>query len=463
MQSITEVARGLGAMVRAAIEYGGDPEQRALRERIWDGLDPSLKTETQMFGTRAVGCYATHNVYEGCDFSCTACYLSKGANQTPALPFEEVKAQLDFIRAHAGPGANVQVTAGEVTLLPVEDLIRIVRYASDELRLDVMVMSHGQTFDRDPSYLERLVVEGGCRKVAIHIDTTQRGRDGHHKSMSEKDLHPIRDRFADLIRETRRRTGIHLHAAHTVTVTESNLEEVPEIARWMVRNSDAFRMVSFQPTADVGRTREREMVGRRELVWSKVAEGMGLEAINPTTFTLGHPHCNNVNLSWVIRFGDEAHVMEVVRPDEALDAWFWRELMSGAFKAGLHSDGDAWGGAGDVLGMFVRSPKYLWQWPGYSALRCWTEREWFSRFLKALAGGESVSVRPLVTVLHNFMSAHELETPIGQARLEACAFKLPVDGRMVSMCEMNGTDLRERTNERTKDLVALRTGPSDPR
>jgi len=35
------------------------------------------------------------------------------------------------------------------------------------------------------------------------------------------------------------------------------------------------------------------------------------------------------------------------------------------------------------------------------------------------------------------MSPDELDTPLGQERLQACVFKLPVDGRMVSMCEMN--------------------------
>ncbi len=38
------------------------------------------------------------------------------------------------------------------------------------------------------------------------------------------------------------------------------------------------------------------------------------------------------------------------------------------------------------------------------------------------------------------------ETEEGRARLDACTFRLPVNGRMVSMCEMNGTDLRRQSN-----------------
>ena len=49
-------------------------------------------------------------------------------------------------------------------------------------------------------------------------------------------------------------------------------------------------------------------------------------------------------------------------------------------------------------------------------------------------------------VVHRFMSADELETPLGRERLQACVFKLPVNGRMVSMCEMNATGLRRELN-----------------
>ena len=34
----------------------------------------------------------------------------------------------------------------------------------------------------------------------------------------------------------------------------------------------------------------------------------------------------------------------------------------------------------------------------------------------------------------------------GLERLQACVFKLPVNGEMVSMCEMNATDLRRKLN-----------------
>ena len=48
-----------------------------------------------------------------------------------------------------------------------------------------------------------------------------------------------------------------------------------------------------------------------------------------------------------------------------------------------------------------------------------------------------VSLRPLMLVVHKFMNVEELDTELGRERLRACVFRLPVDGRMVSMCKMN--------------------------
>jgi len=42
------------------------------------------------------------------------------------------------------------------------------------------------------------------------------------------------------------------------------------------------------------------------------------------------------------------------------------------------------------------------------------------------------------------MSPGDLLTKEGKERLEACIFKVPVDGKLVSMCEMNATDLRAK-------------------
>ena len=57
-----------------------------------------------------------------------------------------------------------------------------------------------------------------------------------------------------------------------------------------------------------------------------------------------------------------------------------------------------------------------------------------------------VRVRPWILVVHKFMGPEELATTLGQERLQSCVFRVPVNGRMVSMCELNATGLRLKLN-----------------
>jgi hypothetical protein len=434
----------LRRVCRGAFDSTESGERARAAQRVSRELPPEVRAiRHQWLGAGATPCAATHSVHEACDFSCTACYLTETANQTPPLPFELVADQLDQIRAFTGPAGNVQLTSGEVTLLPAAELARIVRYAR-AIGLDPMVMTHGETFNRDSAYLPTLM-EAGLEKVGIHVDTTQRGRSGYGKDATEDDLMAVRDRFAELIRTTRKTTGRPLKAAHTFTVTEGNLHAVTKVTRWLVENADAFRMVSFQPTADVGRTRVGSVDGSTE-VWDRVCEGIG-HSMNPHTFVMGHPDCNSVCLAFVVRFGDEVRVMEVKREHATVDHLFFDRLCTGAFM-GFYTDGvDRAELLGRVLRLFGRSPEYLWQWPAYGAYRLWDgNMGWLPRFFRALLTGKECRIDPIVIVVHNFMSRHELHTEVGQDRLAACSFKVPVDGRMVSMCELNGTELRHDLN-----------------
>ena len=58
-------------------------------------------------------------------------------------------------------------------------------------------------------------------------------------------------------------------------MTADNLDGVPPVMDWMLRNAGAFKMISFQPAAAVGRTehgaRRRVTV---EALWQRIAEGL---------------------------------------------------------------------------------------------------------------------------------------------------------------------------------------------
>lgn len=423
------------------------PEERQAAARARERLPGALRgpeLADQVLGVASGGCAATYGVHEGCNFACTACYLAGEANGTPPLPFEEVREQLDRIRLELGPAGNVQITAGEVTLLPVEELIRIVRHCV-QIGLSPMLMTNGQIILQDPGYLERLVVEAGLEKIAIHIDTTQRGRAGMRVPRSERELNPVREAFRELILETRRRTGRALHAAHTVTVDDDNLAEVADLVRWVLEQGSAFRMISFQPVADIGRTVSSAAADARQQVWRQICAGLGVTA-DPHTFYLGDPRCSSIHMSIVVNTARGADVVEVVRQDRRLDRWFFRRLLHGGL-GGFSPDGEPrLLNLARLLGRLVRHPRYLVDIPFYSTYRLFTEWRTVARLLRDVVLLRRWSVRPFIVVVHHFMDEELLATDEGRQRMAACAFRAPIDGQMISMCALNGSGLRRRKN-----------------
>jgi len=116
---------------------------------------------------------------------------------------------------------------------------------------------------------------------------------------------------------------------------------------------------------------------------------------------------------------------------------------------------DRWGGI-SVLGlsrlglirlaatMLLRAPLFIAELAAYSLYRLWDTRSWLGRALGHLFRRGGLRVRPLAIIVHKFMNPEELDTPLGRERLDACVLRLPVNGRMVPMCEMHATDLRRR-------------------
>ena len=435
-----------------ALEPRSSEMLRLNRER-WRGLSYRLKTPQQAMGRACVACGATHGVMERCNFACTSCYLSEIANATPPLPFTDVKRQLDSLRAFLGLGGKAQITSGEVTLLRKQDLGRIIAYAH-KIGLDPMVMSNGERFLSEPGYLETLVRSYGLRKISIHIDTTQRGRGGLRKKEREEELHPIRDRFATLIREVRAHSGKRLHAAHTVTVTNENFEQVPVIMHWVLDNVDAFRMISFQPTAEVGRTLNRRIEGlTMNAVWAKVCVGVG-RSLNRHALHFGHPECSIVSPVLVVSLDSHHEIIECVRENNRWDLRMMRMILEkfGGFRL---SESRSFRNLVGIVSMLLRNASFLFELVFYGLYRVWGLHHWLSVAMAHVLRFRKVRVRPMVIVVHKFMSADELDTPLGRERLQACAFKVSVDGRMVSMCEVNATGLRRNLNNAAR-LQAVR-------
>ena len=393
-------------------------------------------------------CGATHGVMERCDLACTSCYLGEEANASRPIEEAEVCRQFDALREFLGPQGKAQITSGEVTLMPREELGRYIRYAID-IGLDPMVMTHGRRFLEEPDYLRDLVELDGLEKISIHVDSTQRGRQEWSPFCTETELHPLRDRYARLIRDTRRQTGRRLHAAHTVTVHPRNLAQIPDVMQWMVRNLDAFRMISFQPVAEVGRTQDQSIENLTlDDVWEKVCGGLGTK-INRDAMHFGHPECHIVTPVVVVRSGERFIVLETARKGKRWDRSYLRRLLDQVGGYTVRGKSRMTNILG-ITSLTLRNPLLLLETFLYGIYRSWgNRRELASVLLRAVKRGH-LSVRPLVLVIHKFMSPGELDTPIGQERLAACTFKVPVNGKMISMCEMNATELRSKLYPRER-------------
>ncbi|HTG35707.1 MAG TPA: radical SAM protein [Thermoanaerobaculia bacterium] len=441
---------GQPASFKRVVELFRDPataEKRAILEERWAGLDPALRLPGQGLGQKATGCGATIGIQPRCDFACTGCYLGREANEVPAMSTAAVLRQLDELRRWLGPKSNVQVTDGEVTLRPVEELTEILRYARS-IGIVPMVMTHGDNLRRRPGLLEQLMTDGGLTEVSIHIDITQRGRDGYKAPKSELELMPLRDEFAAMIREARRRTGRPLRAAMTLTVTQDNLPQIADVVRWLVRNRDAFGLVSFQPLAQVGRTRKSQRGVTATDLWREVGRatsdfGLPLHGAGPMHF--GHTECTRfVPLLALERPGEEPRLFQGIR-DEPEDVAVMSEFFAHGLGGMAFRDDLPLEKAARFLGMVRTAPGWM-----FGRVRRWIDARAraeagmpLSRLVVDGLRGR-LRIDGLTLTSHHFMSPQELQTPVGQDRLAACVFRLPYKGEMVPMCQMNADGVRER-------------------
>jgi hypothetical protein len=443
-------------------------ESRDKLEESWASLPERFRTKLQMFGRQGNCCGATLGVLPRCDFACTGCYLGEDANHVPPLPVSAVKAQMRALRPLLGPNGNLQLTDGEVTLRDEDELVELLLYA-DEVGHVPMLMTHGDSFRRRPGLLERLMERGGLREIGIHVDTTMRGRKGaeYRNARSEEELNPLREEFAQMIRDARKTTGRPLVAATTMTINRDNLESVPAAVRCVARNADAFKMLSFQPMAQVGRTAAGLGGGVDvEELWRHAARGLFGPAADVSYLLrgqmwLGHEGCNRYVHGFVLF--DEGR-----RPDPTFHP-LWL-LGEGGDEQAVLGYLDRYGGASfrrDAQGqalirlaaMVARAPSF---WVGKVLPYFWAQARRMApegrlALVRRLVSGRA-RVQRFNIVSHHFMSREEIGTARGRERLDLCVFRLPVGDRLVSMCEVNALGVRDRFYEDIRGGVSRAPG-----
>jgi 7,8-dihydro-6-hydroxymethylpterin dimethyltransferase len=419
------------------------PANGSALTRAWERLPPEFRTAHQFLGRQYAGCGAVIGAMPRCDFTCTGCYLGAEANRIPPRPLAEIMAQLDQIRDWLGPTGNVQLTDGEVTLRAEAEVVALIRYAR-AIGLVPMLMTHGETFRRKPGLLERLMEDGGLTEVSFHVDTTMRGRrDRYRYARTEAELDGLRAEFADLIRTARRRTGRPLECASTVTVTQDNLAQIPGIVRWFVRNADAFKMVSFQPLAEVGRT-ARELKGvSADALWVEIGHGVDDPLVGRGEGWLGHPACSRFVQGLAVVRRARGRFVPLYRQDEPREMEFLTQLLDrlGGTSFRLDDRGRA----------LKRAAGIAWRHGGFLVQRG-LPALW--RLWRRAGVGRA---HYLCIVSHHFMSSAEMQTREGQERLAACAFQVPIDGRLESMCAVNGAGLRTNYYAAERTMVGTPT------
>ena len=422
-------------------------ETRAALDRRWRELPDHVRTDAQTLGRMAVGCEGTHGIFPRCNFACTPCYHSADANRVRvdgSHTVAEVDAQMAYLASVRGPHAHAQLIGGEVSLLDPDDhalALRIMRRHGRE----PMSFTHG---DFDYSYLERVAVgPDGKRRFhrisfAGHFDTTMRGRRGAVRVEREADLNDHRERFCAMFRRLEAEHGIHSFIAHNMTVTPSNVEQIPQLVR--DAHAMGFRAFGFQPGAFVGderRWKEDYRTLDPDYVWGRIEEGAG-RPLPFRVFQTGDERCNRSAFGFYV--GDRW--FPVLEEDDvadlaARDAFFHH-------LGGVHWNAPRPLLAARLLRVVLVQPQLLL-----------VAARWLARLVRRAGGVRAVAVAlarrqflPVTFVMHRFMHADDVK--IGwellqrgersddpgisetQERLQACFYAMahPETGEIVPAC-----------------------------
>lgn len=359
-------------------------------------------TPNQFLGRRwPIGCVALE-ITQRCNLDCTACYLSDHSEAVKDLPLDEVWRRIDMILEHYGPHTDVQVTGGDPTLRKRHELIEIVRRIRHRGMRPALV-TNGIRARRD---LLQDLANAGLVDVAFHVDMTQQ-RKGYH---SERALNALRQEYIERAR------GLGLSVIFNTTVFDGNVDEIPDVVAFFVRNSDIVRLASFQIQAETG----RGILGRCDprITMTSVRRQIESGAGSPLSFDtarIGHARCNRYAMTVVIN----GKVYDVLDDPALFDQMLEQ-------TAHLQFDRQNRTAAVRTLVKGVLNNPQL------------TRRGllWLSRKLWR-AKGDLLAARGRVNKLsffvHHFMDSCRLE----KDRIDACSFTVVTHSGPISMCLHN--------------------------
>ena len=341
-------------------------------------------------------------ITQRCNLDCTLCYLSESSEALLDFPLDEIYRRIDLILAHYGPGTDVQVSGGEPTLRPRDELIAIVRRITQR-GLRASLFTNGILAGRG---LLQDLAEAGLCEVAFHVDLTQQ-RAGY---ASEAELNALRLGYIARAR------GLPIGVFFNTTVFDANRAEIPMLAAFFVAQAGAVRFASFQLQADTG----RGVLGARDgaIDNPSVAAALQQGAGTPLGFDVlaaGHQACNQSAVLLLINgraydaFADKAFIQRFMRETAAL------RIDRRTPGQGLRS----------LALAMLRRPGLLLATLGWLRRLAWLARAdlWAGRG----------RVGKLTFFTHNFMDACALDAD----RIDACVFMAITQDGPLSMCAFN--------------------------
>jgi hypothetical protein len=222
------------------------------------------------------------------------------------------------------------------------------------------------------------------------------------------------------------------------------------VIRWLTANADAFRLISFQPLAHVGRTEPGLGGVDVEELWRQIAIGFEGDGASPDRLAqgqmwVGHPDCSRCLAGVLLSEPGVLPRFHPVRAEgDAPDRQVVDRFLSrfGGISFRLDSPLER---LARCAGVLCQDPAFiLGSLPGF--LAAWLRRlspdhPWRQAVRLALGRAK---LRGLVVITHHFMNQEQVRTARGRERLDLCVFHVPLEGRLVPMCEANSTGLREQ-------------------
>ncbi len=373
--------------------------QNLARNGVW--------TARQLAGRNLpMGCVALE-VTQRCNLDCTACYLAGDAESHADLSLTEILRRVHMIHRHYGPDTNVQITGGDPTLRPGDDLAAIVAGIS-ALGMRPALMTNG--IRAKPDLLARLA-GAGLVDVAFHVDLTQERR-GYE---TEADLNALRlDYMA-------RASGLGLRIIFNTTLFGRNFHELPALVRFFRDHADVVDMASFQIQADAGRGRlsGRDSRITLETVAHCISGGAGAE-LDFDAVWVGHPRCSRYTTC--LEAGGRLYPL-------LDDPGFLADLF--ACTAGHAFGRQAWWR--DTLSaarVAFAEPAIVPRAARYVARKLWEMRAGLVR-----SRGRA---HKITFFIHDFMDSARIE----RERCESCVFMVATPGGPMSMCVHNARQVR---------------------